>query len=741
MQEARAASAFSHPNVAHIYEIGEAAGARFIVMEYVEGTPLNPVISSRRLTLPEILDIAIQTAEALSEAHANGITHRDIKPANMMLTGRGQVKIIDFGLAKLTRAERDEVLSDASTNVLTHPGMIMGTVRYMSPEQALGREVDHRTDIFSLGAVLYEMATGRPPFKGSSATETIDGILHSQPEPITSKGWRRGWAAQSELEIIIGKCLQKQPKLRYQGAEELVKDLRDLKQQVSPGLNLRTKTRFGWRRYRRAVLMMVVVTMAIVGSWRLAAPALNWLASHYQTIDSLAVLPFLNATGNPDLEYVADGIVESIINDVSRGTDLKVIARASVFRYKGKQVDPSVIGRDLGVRSVLIGSVLQKEDLLLFSLELTDTRDNRHIWGRQYSRKVSELLALQEHIAHEISETLQPGRLSSSKTKLLKQPTKDPEAYRLYLLGRYHSAKMTQAGLNKGIELFEQATRMDPSYAPAFLGTARAYHYASGWYFPPREAMPKAREAATRASQIDESLSEGHAAVALIRGWYDWDFEGAEREFRRALELNPSDSTSRQAYGWFLCAIGRAEEAIVELRRARELDPQSLELNAQIAWALYVKGQEQEALQQLQHTMELEPNFWLARFFRGWIQEGQGRIAEAIWELEKAKSLDENPELLGELGRVYALAGRTKEANQILHRLLTVPSAANRPAWAIAALYTGFKNDEKVLEWLERGYDERFDTMPWLNTDPRFRSLRSHSRFQALVRKIGLPPS
>jgi non-specific serine/threonine protein kinase len=396
-----------------------------------------------------------------------------------MLTPRGHVKIIDFGLAKLAQHRLDHVLSDLSTDVLTQPGMIMGTVRYMSPEQALGREVDHRTDIFSLGAVLYEMATGQPPFRGASATETIDRILHSQPEVIRGKSSSTQW----ELEIIIRKCMEKQPERRYQLAEELVEDLRALKQQCDSQANLLTKARFGLHRYRRLLLLAALACLlvaAIVAAWNWAAPFLR-----NQPVDSLAVLP-LDSGGNPNLEYIADGVAESIINDVSRASELRVIARASVFRYKGRHADPSVVGRDLHVRAVLTGRVTQKDDLLLFSLELSDTRDGRHIWGRRYDRKVASLPAFQKELAQEISQTLQPGRPGSATKSLLKEPTKNPEAYRLFLLARYHAGRMTQEGLKKGVELYEQATRLDAAYAPPFLGIARAYHYASGWYFPQR---------------------------------------------------------------------------------------------------------------------------------------------------------------------------------------------------------------------------------------------------------------
>jgi eukaryotic-like serine/threonine-protein kinase len=522
-QEARAASALNHPHIAHIYEIGEHEGQHFIAMEHVEGLPLNARIGGGPLAISEIVQLGIQLADALDEAHSKGVTHRDIKPSNIVVTPRGQAKLLDFGLAKLRLSIEQEKLTDASTQMKTAPGVVMGTVMYMSPEQALGQVVDHRSDIFSMGALLYEMATGRLPFQGSTATEIIDHIAHAQPEAIS----RFNYNVPADLERIIRKCLEKDKERRYQSARELLVDLENLKRDSTEGVvadknpPLQQSNVNRWTLGALALLIMALAGVGIYLFKHRGQPA------EMAAIDSIAVLPLVNASNDANMEYLSDGITESIINSLSQLPQLRVVPRVSAFRYKGRQIDPQAIGREMGVRAVLTGRVVQVGENLSIQTELIDVNTDSQLWGQKYNRKLSDILTLEDEIASQISDKLRLKLTGPEHQQVVKRYTQNTEAYQLYLKGRYYWKKYTKDGAEKSIEYFNKAIEKDPTYALAYSSLADAYVVLGVLYLPPKETFPKARDAGEKALAIDESLAAGHISMGAYKLFYEWDWSAA----------------------------------------------------------------------------------------------------------------------------------------------------------------------------------------------------------------------
>jgi eukaryotic-like serine/threonine-protein kinase len=531
IQEARAAAAIAHPNICVVHEVSETpAGHPFIAMEYIPGDTLTKKITDQGMSLVEILDISIQIADALDEAHAKGIMHRDIKPANIIVTPRGQVKVLDFGLAKMSDSKTCASDSAISTHMNTAPGFTMGTVPYMSPEQAIGKDVDHRTDIFSLGVLLYELSTGRKPFAGSTSGELIDRILHAQPESIA----RFHHDAPPELDRMIRKCLEKDADRRYQAARDLLIDLKNLKRDLESGASSLTKAsqQYVPTRYGNYVIDAALVIALI-------AAGVYWRYRDHGTINSLAILPFSNESGDPNMEYLSDGITESIINSLSRVQTLRVIPRSTVFRYKARELNPETIGRELKVRAVLIGKVLQRGDTLKIQTDLIDIDKESELWGEQYNRNRSDILQIQDEISREISENLKLRLTGEQKQQVMKRDTENIEAYQLYLKGRYEISKFTREGYENGMTHINQAIALDPNYALAYAGAAYGYVTVTGWFLPPEEAMRKARQGVQKALDIDEGLPEAHLTLGIIYHWHDYDWNAAEKEFKRAIELQP----------------------------------------------------------------------------------------------------------------------------------------------------------------------------------------------------------
>jgi len=715
LTEARAASALRSPNIAAIYDIGEHDGAMFIAMEYVDGEVLSERIARRTMPTAEVIEITVQIADTLDEAHALGIVHRDIKSSNLMVTERGLVKMLDFGLAKVIRPEGSGDQTDPTVplGAQTAVGIVMGTVSYMSPEQALGHKIDQRSDLFSLGVVIYEMLTGRLPFDGSSTTEIIDSIIHKEPIAIA----RFNYDVPPELERIARKCLEKDRQRRYQTAREVSTDLRNLRRDGGPGEATNAsgtgKSQPGRRSRSR------------------------------KAIDSLAILPLVNASGDPDAEYLSDGITESIINTLSQLPKLRVMARSTVFRYKGGEVDPQVVGRELGVRAVLTGRVLQRGELLIIKAEMADAGDGSHLWGEQYSRKLSDIFTIEEEISREISEKLRLKLSGAEKKQLAKRYTENSEAYQLYLKGRFHWNKRTEEALQKGIDYFRQAIESDPGYALAYAGLADSYNILASYSaVAPKDAFPMAKSAASRALELDTELAEAHTSLAFARFGYDWKWAESEKEFKRALRLNPGYAMARNWYAVTVVAQGRFDEAFDQINRARELDPLSLPINTNAGWLLHLARRYDEAIEQYLKTIELDEGFGLAHRRLGQTYEQTHMYNEAVIEFQKAVKLSgEDVELLSARGHFYAMLGESEKAKEVLELLEERATSTYVPAYLVARVHLGFGDNDRVFEWLNKACDERYGYLAYLNVDPMFDNVRSDPRFAELVRRVGLASS
>lgn len=766
IQEARTASSLNHPNILTIYEVGETDSTRFIATEYIEGQTLRQHMNGSSIKLPEVLDVAVQAAGALTSAHEAKIVHRDIKPDNIMVRRDGIVKVLDFGLAKLTeRVQPELVESEALTlaAVKTDPGVVMGTAVYMSPEQARGHSVDERTDVFSLGVVLYEMIAGRLPFAGSTSYEILASMLNDKaPLPLS----RFVNDVPGELERIVEKALRKDREQRYQTMKDLLLDLRSLKQRLEFTAELERSTPHPnpsnsvgqvqvktvnepasretissaeyvvreIKLHKTAFLIagVLLVTLVASGYFYLGRKAVV----DSSEINSIAILPFVNVTANEDTQYLSDGLTDSLINSLSQASTLKVIAHSSVFSYKGKVVDPQLVGRELNVQGVVTGRITQIGDNLAISVELTDTRDKRHIWGEQYKRNLKDLLAVQEEIARDISNKLRLKLTGEEQTRTAKHYAENIEAYQLYLKGRYANQQQKEE-FDKAIEYFNKAIEKDPDFGLAYVGLSEVYWRAAGQSLSAREAMPKARDAALKALKIDETLAEAHTALALVQAFYDYDFAGGEREFKRAIELNPGSAFVHQWYGWYLSTMGRADEALVELKRALELDPLSTVINWEIGLPYYVSRQYDHAIEQFKRAVSTDPQNTFARSFLAGIYALKGSHEEALKVVDEPNS--EDSYLAAMTAYTYAMMGRRAEAKKIAERLKRQAKQSYVSPFLFGKVYVALGEKELAIEWLEKGYENREDSSAWLNSDPAFDSLRSEPRFRELVRRIGLP--
>ena len=769
IQEAKTASALNHPNIITIHEIGKADSLHFIATEFIDGVTLRQQISGSRLTLREVLDVSSQIASALAAAHAAGIIHRDIKPENTMVRRDGYVKVLDFGLAKLSQPNSQRSNPEAATMVKTEPGMIMGTVSYMSPEQARGQEVDARTDIWSLGAVIYEMITGRLPFEGDTASDVISLIL--QKEPLAPR--RHNSEIPSELERIIAKALTKDREERYQTAKDLLIDLKRLKGQLAVGAEIE-RTMSAERRgalveptrnvpprteevqpvrptssieylvnqIKRHKSRAVLAAAAVL----IAAATFSYFyfaRTHNPSIDSIAVLPFVNASADPNLEYLSEGIADSIADRLSQLPGLRVVPLSKVSRYKNRDVDPQQVGNDLGVRAVLVGRVMQRGESLSIRTELVDVAQVSRLWGEQYNRKLSDILAIQEEIAHEISETLRVHLSGEVKKRLTKRYTENIEAYQLYLQGRYFWNRRTDENLRKAAGLFQQAIDKDPNYALAYSGLADSYALLGGPVYaaePSNRTVTRAKTAALKALEIDNTLAEAYTSLGYIASTYEWDFPSAEKNFKRAIELNPNYATVHHWYGLnYLSYMGRHEEAILETQRAVELEPLSLIINASYGRAYTHARQYDKAIEQFRKTIELDPSFSRAHFYLGWAYEGKGMFNEAIAEYETARALDHSPVITASLAHALAMSGKRGEAKKLLDELNELSDSRYVSAYDIALIHIGLGDTDSAFQLLEKAYQERSSSLSWLRVDARLDQLRSDSRFADLMRRIGLP--
>lgn len=638
----------------------------------------------------------MQVAQALEEAHEQGVIHRDLKPANIAITVRGQVKVLDFGLAKLFDPEPGALKAETLTHSYNETRLV-GTAPYMSPEQVRGEHLDTRADIYALGVVLYEMATRRRPFLDGSIVRLFDAILH-QPVVVPRVVNPR---ISAEMERIILKCLERERENRYQSARELRIDLQRL---LTPSSALSAVTTI--RRRRR------------------------------QGVTSIAILPLIN-TGPQETEHVSDGIIENIIDTLSHLPKLRVMARSTVFRYKNLEVDPVAVGRELHVGVVLTGGLVQRGDSLTIRTELVDVADGARIWGAQYNCNLADIFSVQEEIATGISSRLCTQLSTVDKKHLAKHYTENREAYLAYLRGRYMAGKYTKEGMKKSIEYFRQAIEIDPAFALAYAGLAMAYWNVSAVQFAPTEVMPKARQAARKALDIDPQLAESHAAMALVKMAYEWDREEAEREFRRATELNPGYSTIYQWHGWHLAIMGRLEESIDELKRAQELDPLS-EINAYIGLSHYWARQYDRAIEQFQKALELYPDFWLPHLFLGWTRLQLGELSKANQDLTEAFRLEDNPWTVASLAHASAIFGDRNRVAQLLDELRQRTERQFVAPYFVARIYTGLGETEQAFAWLEKAYEARDECITWLKVDPTMEGLGPDPRYAVLLRRLGL---
>lgn len=745
-QEARAASALNHPNILTIYEIGENEHAHYIVTEYVEGETLRQLLTSapdQRLQINEALAIAVQIAEALAAAHEAGIVHRDIKPENVMVRRDGYVKVLDFGLAKLTETaspSADPQIPTFTANS-TDAGMVMGTPRYMSPEQARGEKVDARTDIFSLGVMLYEMVAGRTPFAGATSSEVIAAILRDEPPPLAADQPR-------ELERILRKALGKERDERYQTATALFVDLSRWKQQLSgaeknglpiigASISSSPMAAADKLRYRRSVLFTLGSMVLIVA----AAVYFGLFGGGGGTIDSLAVLPFVNVGANPDTEYLSDGITDGLINGLSQLPRLKVMSRNSVFRYKGKETDAQQAGNTLGVRAVLTGKVIQRGNELIVSAELVDVRDNSHLWGEQYNRKLSDLPGIQGELARDISQQLRLKLSTEAQQRLTKHGTENAEAYELYLKGRYSLNSVTHEGGKKSLEYFQRAIGKDPHYGLAYAGLAESYtaqaSVGTTFAIPPKEAFSKAKAAALKAVELDDTLAEAHTSLAMIAISSDLDWNVAEREFKQAIALNPNYVVAHHFYSHYFISMGRFEESLAESQRALALDPFDVAMNFHLGFHYYIARQYDQAISQLQKTLAMNRNHSGAHGVLGLVYEQKGMHNEAIAELQRCMELD-GDDMRGSLGQVYASSGQRGEARKLLDQLQKEAKHRYVSPYNIARIYAALGEKDQTFAALEKAYIERDANITDLKVVPEFDSLHSDPRFTGLLQRVGL---
>jgi len=741
-REAKLASSLDHPNICTIFGLHKVGDVHFMAMQYIEGRNVRDLVGGRPLDLRRALSIAIQVTDALAAAHSRGIVHRDIKARNVMVNRSGRVKVLDFGLAKLIEGPH----ASSSDPQLTEVGVPYGTSTYAAPEQAQGLKADHRADIFSTGVLLYEMLVGTWPFRGKTALDVRYAVVYHQPKPIIEARGEDSPALR-RIQEILDKALAKAPEDRYQRIEDMRSDLQEVLDEFNVDSSLGStltdapaavpsKPSSFWTTPRKvaALAMLLVPILAIAF---LAFRGSRTVESE-STINSLAVIPFTN--NDPNNEYLSDGITESLIDSLSRMPNLKVKSSSTVFHYKGRQADAKKIGQDLGVHALLSGSVSQTGDDLSVSVELIDVRDDSHIWGERYTRKVSEIVALPQQISRDVSQRLLARGDNMDHAQLTRNYSPDSEAYRLYLQGRYNWNKRTVDGLRSGIDYFGKAIMRDQDYALAYAGLADCYLLLNVYNVTSADdSYPKAEAASRKALSINESLAEAHTSLAVVTYRYRWKWDEAEEHFKKAITLNPNYATAHQWYGSFLAASGRFNESIVEGKTAHDLEPFSLTIYSDYIRSLYYAGRLDEARKESLKLLETDPGFARAHYELGLVLEDEGELDEAIAQFKLGlKALPDNVAALTAVGHAQALAGKKADAEKVIGRLQELSQHVYVSPFQTAVIYAGLDDRKRALDLLEKAREERFNWLPFIKVDPVLKNLRSEPRFVELSKTIGL---
>jgi serine/threonine protein kinase/tetratricopeptide (TPR) repeat protein len=690
VQEAQAAAALDHPNICTVHEIEEVEGQAFIAMAYIDGQSLKEMINSGPMEIDRAIGIAVQVAEGLKEAHERGVVHRDVKPANIILTEKEQVKIMDFGLAKLSWGVD-----------LTKTAVIMGTVAYMSPEQAKGEAVDHRTDIWSFGAMFYEMLTGKRPFKSRYDHAILHSVLYEDPAPIDNLKSD----VPVEAENIVLRCMQKKPKDRYPNMGSLLKDLKSIPQEDGDRVD--------------------------------TSP----VETSEETFPSIAVLPFVNMSTDPENEYFSDGLSESIINVLTQLDNFKVVARTSAFSFKGKDVNIREIGKELNVANVLEGSVQKAGNRLRITAQLISVKDGYHLWSEKFDRTLDDVFAIQDEISLQIVDNLKAKLGKEEKSMLVKRYTDDIEAYNLYLKGRFQFAKITKEGMERALDYFHQVVDKDPKYALAYAGIADC-HIRNTWYYfrPPKEELPKALAFAEKALNLDSQLSEAHASLAFTKMMYERDWDGSGKEFECAIDLNPGNSLARSYYSVYFAVLGKHSESIEQAQKALDLDPISLWEMINLGLRYYYDSQFEKSLEQIKKAIDLDPNSYAAHNYSAFPLVCLGRYEEAIQAAQKAEKIlgERTPHILCALGLTYSLAGDRGEAEKILEELIALSDKGTIPLFIIPWIYYALDERDLAFEWMERGFEENDPLLMWIKSDPIIKRLEPDQRYHAMLKKLGL---
>jgi serine/threonine protein kinase/tetratricopeptide (TPR) repeat protein len=739
-REARTVASLSHPNIVALHDIGTDQGVAFVVMELLDGEPLDRCIGQAPLPWNKALEIAASVADALAAAHEKGVTHRDLKPANIFVTRDGHVKVLDFGLAKqnLLGPDRD---TGATGLEETEPGVVLGTVGYMSPEQVKGDPADARSDIFSLGSVLYEMLSGRRAFQGGSAPEVLAAILRDHPRLLAEFDSH----VPAPVSAVVQRCLEKDPAQRFQSARDLAFSLRHIlgtleTQAASVGANRLPRPRVaasGRPIVALAIGGLVIFTALLWFNGRLGAPA------NANRIQSLAVLPLSNLSADREQEYFADAMTEELTTRLAKMGNWRVTSRTSVMGYRGTQKKVPEIARELGVDAIIEGSIIREASRVKVSAQLIDGRTNRQMWADVYEREMEGVLVIQDDvaraIAREVGLTLTPEtmqRLTAATRPVL------PAAYDAYLRGRHALDKRAEAGLREAIRLFQESIDADPTYAPAYAGLADSYgQLGYGSHVSPEDSFPRGRAAALHALKLDPSLPEAHAALGYASMYYDWDFAKAEAEFKSAIDLNPNYAIAHQWYAYLLTALERrASEPEREIAIAKKLDPLSVPINIDHAYILHYYQRNDEALRAVERALEMNRKYPPGYFWLGRIYTSEHRYNEAELALKNIGSLRTWTPAMAVLGYLYARTGRAADARAVLAEFDALGRAGRYASgYAIAVIHAGLGDSERALSALEAAYRERSHWLVWLKRDPRWDQIRELPRFRELVRRVGLP--